>query len=52
MITYSNDNAILSFLVGKLYGCEDSSLESMPRYKCSHYFSACFASACLFMKAG
>lgn len=22
MITYSNDSAILSFLVGKLYGCE------------------------------
>lgn len=23
MITYSNDSAILSFLMGKLYGCKD-----------------------------
>lgn len=52
MITYSHDNAILSLLVGKLCGCEDSSLESVPRYKCSHYISACSASACLVMKAG
>lgn len=51
MITYSNDSAILSFLVGKLYGCKKLILRRVPRYKCIHYFSACFASAWLFMKA-
>lgn len=52
MITYSNDSAILSFLMGKLYGCEKLIAGESAQYKCIHYFSACFASAWLFMKAG
>ena len=51
MITYSNDSAILPFLVGKLYGGEKLMVGESAVVQCIHYVSACFASAWLFMKA-